>query len=106
MANPIPNDQFKKMLGSALTDKKFQDDLQAKGFKALEERGIVHGMPPDMQKQFEQTLGTVDAKYKCGLCSVCGTCSLCGEINFGAGSAALWATFVVKSVAGSAMNRG
>ena len=108
MANPMDPQKFKKMLGTALTDSQFREDLRTKGFKALEERGIVHGMPPDMQKQFEQALapiGTgVEAKYKCGVCGVCGTCSLCGEINFGAGSAALWATFAL-GVANPVVNR-
>lgn len=97
MANPMDPNDFKKLLGSALTDPKFREDLGSKGFAALDERGIVHGVPPDMQKEIEEALtriGTGTAVgYKCGICGVCGTCSLCGEINFGAGSAALWATF-------------
>jgi hypothetical protein len=91
--------KFKKMLETALTDSRFREDLKTKGFKALEERGIEHGVPPDMQKEFEKALAPVGTGaalgYKCGLCGVCGTCGLCGGINLGAASAALWATFVL-----------
>lgn len=104
MANPMAPKDFKKMFGTALTDPKFQEDLKANGFKALEARGIAHGMPPDMQKQFEQALRPVGtgagAGYNCSVCGVCGTCGLCGEINFGAASAALWATFGLGGVEG------
>lgn len=99
MADPMPPQDFKNMFAAALTDPKFRADLQASGFKALEARGIAHGVPPDVQQQLETALARAGAGaavgYKCGLCGVCGTCGLCAGVNFGAASAALWATFVL-----------
>jgi hypothetical protein len=100
MAKLMKAADFDKMFTTALTDKKFQKDVRTRGFKALDERGFVHGVPPKVQKTLESALfakpvGGALAKPKCGVCGVCGTCSLCGEVNFGAGSAALWALFAL-----------
>jgi hypothetical protein len=100
MAKLMKPADFDKMFTAALTDKKFQKDLRKRGFKALDERGFAHGVPPNVQKSldaaiFAKAVGGAAAGPKCGVCGVCGTCSLCGEVNFGAGSAALWALFAL-----------
>ncbi len=104
MAKLMKPADFDKMFTAALTDKTFQKDVQKRGFKALDERGFVHGVPPNVQKTLEAAIfakpaGGGGKKPKCGVCGVCGTCSLCGEINFGAGSAALWALFILGATA-------
>jgi hypothetical protein len=106
MARLMKPADFDKMFTAALTDKKFQKDLRKRGFKVLEERGIAHQVPPNVQKTLEAALfakpvGGAARKPKCGVCGVCGTCSLCGEVNFGAGSAALWALFALGLTAGT-----
>ncbi len=98
MAKLMKPAEFDKMFTAALTDKAFRKDVQKRGFKALDERGYAHGVPPNVQKTLEaavfvKPVGGVARKPRCGVCGVCGVCSLCGEVNFGSGSAALWALF-------------
>jgi hypothetical protein len=91
-------DVFRRLFDQALTDKEFQNDILARGFKALDARGYQHGVPVEVQATLESSLlvsvGEV-AKPKCGVCGVCGLCGLCGEINLGSASAALWALFAL-----------
>jgi hypothetical protein len=91
---------FNKMFELALTDKKFQKDLRKRGFKALDERGFRHGVPPELQTKLEKAIGLAigGKKPRCGVCGVCGVCGLCGEVNFGSASAALWALFALAGV--------
>jgi hypothetical protein len=100
MAKAMKAADFEKMFTAALTDKKFQKDLQKRGFKALDERGFAHGVPTNVQKTLEapllaRTTTGVTARSRCGVCGVCGICTLCGELNAGSGSAALWALFAL-----------
>ena len=91
-------DVFRRLFDQALTDKEFQNDIQTRGFKALDARGYQHGVPVEVQATLESSLlvsvGEA-AKPKCGVCGVCGLCGLCGEINLGSASAALWALFAL-----------
>jgi hypothetical protein len=91
-------DVFRRLFDQALTDKEFQNDIQTRGFKALDARGYQHGVPVEVQASLESSLlvsvGEA-AKPKCGVCGVCGLCGLCGEINLGSASAALWALFAL-----------
>ena len=100
MAKLMKPADFEKMFTAALTDKKFQKDVQTRGFKALDERGYDHGVPPEVQKTLEKALFTMSGKParrkpRCGVCGVCGVCGLCGGVNFGSASAALWALFAL-----------
>jgi hypothetical protein len=96
MAQLMNPPDFERMLTAALTDTTFQQDMQTRGFKALDDRRFNHGVPPAVQSALERAIFVQPGgatKPKCGVCGVCGTCSLCGEVNFGSGSAALWALF-------------
>ena len=91
-------DVFRKLFDQVLTDKEFQNDIQTRGFKALDARGYQHGVPIEVQATLESSLlvsPSEAAKPKCGVCGVCGLCGLCGEINLGSASAALWALFAL-----------
>jgi hypothetical protein len=98
----MPPDVFHAFFLKALTDEDFQRELQVDAFGALEREGL----PPiaeEIRVQLARkvaprrvSIGNV-AHSECGTCGVCGVCSLCGEINFGSGSAFLWATFFLGS---------
>ena len=99
MAKLMKRTDFEKMFTAALTDKQFQRDMQKRGFKALDERGYIHGVPRDVQETLEAAIFAKPkggkGKPRCGVCGVCGVCGLCGGANFGAASAALWALFAI-----------
>jgi hypothetical protein len=94
-------DVFRNLFTSAWSDTTFQNDIQARGFAALDDRGYQLGVPADVRASLETALfttpGVVAAKPKCGVCGVCGLCGLCGELNLGSASAALWALFTLAS---------
>jgi hypothetical protein len=93
----LSSDVFKQLFDSALTDKEFQDDILAQGFKALDARGYNFAVPLEERAMLEKALviDVVTAKPRCGVCGVCGACGLCAEVNLGSASAALWALFAL-----------
>lgn len=89
---------FRRLFDQALTDTEFQNDIKARGFKALDARGYRHGVPIEVQAKLEHSLVTTlqaEEEYNCGVCGLCGLCGLCGEVNLGSASAALWALFAL-----------
>jgi hypothetical protein len=90
-------DEFKALFDAALTDRGFQNDILAQGFKALDARGYNFAVPPEERIMLEKALivDAVTAKPRCGVCGVCGACGLCAEVNLGSASAALWALFAL-----------
>lgn len=106
-------EEFHKFFVKAITDKEFLKELAHDGFGALERHGLDTSMIPNdirsllarlpfddceddlviIEKAAGTTTTTTKRKPRCGVCGVCGICALCGEINFGSGSAALWALF-------------
>lgn len=91
-------EDFRRLFDQALTDTEFQNDIKARGFKALDARGYRHGVPIEVQAKLERSLVTTlqaEEEYNCGVCGLCGLCGLCGEVNLGSASAALWALFAL-----------
>jgi hypothetical protein len=111
----MTSEEFHKFFVKAITDKEFRQELAHDGFGALERHGLDTSMIPDdirsllarlpfddcegdliiMEKAGGTTTTPTRRKPRCGVCGVCGVCTLCGEINFGSGSAALWALFAL-----------
>jgi hypothetical protein len=108
-------EEFRKFFIKALTDEGFRKELAHDAFGVLERYGLdTSNIPEDIRSVLarlpfdecqeevilEKATGTtvVARKPRCGVCGVCGVCSLCGEVNFGSGSAALWALFHIFSV--------
>lgn len=102
-------EEFRKFFIKALTDEGFRKELAHDAFGVLERHGVDTSMIPEdvrsalVRLPYDEcdedvtvigaTVSKPKPKPKCGVCGVCGVCSLCGEINFGSGSAALWALF-------------